>query len=159
LKHNIINNFINKFLVPGDAKTSSGEGPNVTEMHLKTLTNTAPHLLPPSQLLAPHLAPHLFLGPQVLSCPLCAETFTDKLKVQKHLTTIHNVNSEGLQKLLDLVADPDDQKSRMPPSMISDLMRHPHSSMKIAKMVEVDLDLLDAEWTKLATEDGRCITR
>ncbi|WAR12475.1 ZFHX4-like protein [Mya arenaria] len=119
-------------------------------MHLKTLTNTPPHLLSPHQLLtAPYLAQHHFL-----TCPLCAETFSEKSKVQKHLTSVHNVTSDGLQKLLDLVIDPNDPKAKMPPTVLPDFMHQPQSSMKVAKMVEVNLDMLDAEWTKLASEDS-----
>lgn len=36
-------------------------------------------------------------------CPLCQDPFTDKKSLEKHVMTIHSVNSDGLARLLNLV--------------------------------------------------------
>lgn len=36
-------------------------------------------------------------------CPLCQDPFNDKKSLEKHLMTIHSVNSDGLARLLNLV--------------------------------------------------------
>lgn len=36
-------------------------------------------------------------------CPLCQDSFSDKKSLEKHVMTIHSVNSDGLARLLNLV--------------------------------------------------------
>lgn len=36
-------------------------------------------------------------------CPLCQDPFNDKKSLEKHVMTIHSVNSDGLARLLNLV--------------------------------------------------------
>lgn len=86
-----------------------------------------------------------------LACPLCQEPFAEKSRIQKHLTSVHNVNSEGLQKLLALVEDP---KVKMPPTTTADLPL-PSTTLKHAKDMEVDLEALEVEYARLAAEDGK----
>lgn len=43
------------------------------------------------------------LGSISISCPLCQDPFRDKKALEKHVMTIHSVNSEGLSRLLSLV--------------------------------------------------------
>lgn len=89
-----------------------------------------------------------------ISCPLCQEQFAEKANIKNHLTAVHNVNSEGLQNLLALVEEP---KSKMPPTTIRD-MPLPVGNITLAKICEVNLDVLELESAKLAAEDGRLST-
>jgi len=148
------------YLFPGDVKDvsekthDSSYGPyhTVSEMRIKSHlgtqhTNSSP---------APPLAhtPQI-TGPGVnatLACPLCQEPFAEKSTVQKHLTAVHNVNSEGLQKLLSLVEEP---KSIMPPTTTPELPIPNAGSLKHARDIEVVLDVLELEYSKLAAEDGK----
>jgi hypothetical protein len=85
------------------------------------------------------------------ACPLCQEPFSEKSKIQKHLTAVHNVNSEGLNKLLALVEEP---KSKMPPTTFRETPL-PTGNIGLAKMCEVNLEYLELESAKLAAEDGK----
>ena len=85
-----------------------------------------------------------------IACPLCQEPFSEKSKIQKHLTAVHNVNSEGLTKLLALVEEP---KSKMPPTTFRETPL-PMGNIALAKVCEVNLEYLDLESSKLAAEDG-----
>jgi AT-binding transcription factor 1 len=42
-------------------------------------------------------------GNQGLSCPLCQNRFADRAQVEQHAATVHNVNAEGLERLMLLV--------------------------------------------------------
>lgn len=42
-------------------------------------------------------------GDFTVLCPLCQDPFTDKKSLEKHVMTIHSVNSDGLARLLNLV--------------------------------------------------------
>ncbi|XP_060587285.1 zinc finger homeobox protein 4-like isoform X2 [Ruditapes philippinarum] len=84
------------------------------------------------------------------ACPLCQEPFSEKSKIQKHLTAVHNVNSEGLNKLLALVEEP---KSKMPPTTFRETPL-PTGNIGLAKMCEVNLEYLELESAKLAAEDA-----
>ncbi|KAL4234053.1 hypothetical protein ACF0H5_005707 [Mactra antiquata] len=85
-----------------------------------------------------------------ISCPLCQEQFSEKSSIKTHLTAVHNVNSEGLQNLLVLVDEP---KSKMPPTTIRD-MPSPAGNITLAKVCEINLDVLELESAKLAAEDA-----
>ena len=77
-----------------------------------------------------------------IACPLCQEPFTEKTKIETHLKQVHNVNSEGLQKLLLLVEEPDNAK--MPPMTVREASL-PTFSAAVAEKTEVDLDALENE--------------
>lgn len=124
----------------------------VNEMHIKSHlatqhTNHAP--VPPTTLVQQDSGN---TSTVVFACPLCAEPFTEKSRIQKHLTSVHNVNADGLQKLLALVEDP---KVKMPPTTAEVQMPR---SLKHAQNVEIDLEALELESAHLAAEDGEfCI--
>ncbi len=51
-----------------------------------------------------------------LRCPLCQENFVEKMHLEKHLINVHNVNREGMQRLLPMVEQPDCFGSATPSS-------------------------------------------
>lgn len=116
-----------------------------SEMQIKS--HVATHSSVPRLAHAPHNSSGAHT-PQ-LACPLCQEPFAEKSTIQKHLTSVHNVNSEGLQKLLALVEDP---KAKMAPNTADVSMSN--VSLKLAKEVEVDMETLESEYAHLASEDG-----
>ena len=86
-----------------------------------------------------------------IACPLCQEPFSEKAKIEKHLAAVHNVNSEGLHKLLALV---EETNAKMPPMSVKEATL-PSRSAALAEICEINLDRLEEEASKQAAEDGR----
>lgn len=51
-------------------------------------------------------AKHPLAGATALSCPLCSDKLTSADLLEKHLFTTHNVNEEGVKKLMSTVDMP-----------------------------------------------------
>ena len=83
------------------------------------------------------------------ACPLCQESLSEKSKIETHLKSVHNVNAEGLQRLLQLV---EDSQLKMPPTTKETLV--PSPSPSLPEMMEINVEALEAEFSRLAAEDG-----
>lgn len=56
-----------------------------------------------AHVLAQHGSNSSSMDQQVFQCPLCQDSFKERISLERHVMQIHSVNSEGLQRLLMLV--------------------------------------------------------
>ena len=108
---------------------------SVNEMHIKT------HLLT-------HHAQSTST-PHPATCPLCQEALPEKSRIEAHLKAVHNVNAEGLHRLLQLV---EDTKLKMPPTTKETLS--PSPTPMLPEMTDINMDALEEEFARIAAEDG-----
>ena len=83
------------------------------------------------------------------ACPLCQESLPEKSNIEAHLKSVHNVNAEGLQRLLQLV---ENTKQNMPPTTKETLV--PSPTPALAEMTDINVEALEAEFSRQAAEDG-----
>ena len=83
------------------------------------------------------------------ACPLCQESLPEKSKIEAHLKSVHNVNAEGLQRLLQLV---EETNLKMPPTTKETLV--PSPTPALAEMTDINIEALEVEFSRLAAEDG-----
>ena len=86
---------------------------------------------------------------QPATCPLCQEPLPEKSRIEGHLKAVHNVNAEGLHRLLQLV---EDTKLKMPPTTKETLS--PSPTPMLPEMTDINMDALEEEFARIAAEDG-----
>ena len=95
------------------------------------------------------LTQHSQSSSQPATCPLCQEPLSEKSRIEGHLKSVHHVNAEGLQRLLQLV---EETKLKMPPTTKETLA--PSPTPMLPEMTDINMDALEAEFARLAAEDG-----
>ncbi|KAH3774394.1 hypothetical protein DPMN_175776 [Dreissena polymorpha] len=148
--NNTIKQSINALLAKGDVR-SENDSEMPIKSHLLTSANT---LLTPA-----HHQVNNKPSAESLPCPLYQKPFSDKSKVHNHVGSDHHVKSEGFRKsLLALADDSHDMKTKMAPMTFADVSRLPQATMKLVASMEVDNNMVEAHWEKLAHEDAIDIT-
>ena len=95
--------------------------------------------------------------PREYLCPLCQENFNEKVKLEHHLVQVHNVTTEGMQRLLVMVDTPEwlsPQSANTQSSPTSSASATPDDIMPTGEAIKAT-DLAESELARLANDDGK----
>lgn len=102
------------------------------------------------------LTQHTHRSHQVL-CPLCQEEFKDKSRLERHLMSTHSVKAEGLHRLLMMVDKGDWMPSPVTNTPANQNAVVPTPNIPINESGEINLEVMEAEASKLEVEEGKTL--